>query len=243
MRTVLEDELLEEEEGLLVLDLLADLDGRLPRVRRVAALARVALLVLQDELDGEHLLELDAVEDLLLDGQLDAQAPRVRLSPARVKASGALRTAQSAARSQTREPSAPYKPRIDELDAREPRYLLQAHGEELARLELGSDPARAEVAPAAAALVQQDRLGDAVRDVDLGPQAVDAFVRGVGVHRDAANATQDFRHRALRGERLHPGIVKGEDRETLARKRRHAGGESCPRAGRENAVDSSEFRK
>lgn len=130
VRAVLEDELLEQEERLLVLDLLAHLDGRLPRVRRVAALARVALLVLEHELNAEDLLQLDAVKHLLLDRQLDAQATRVWLRPDEA--------------------------RVDELDTREARDLLEAHCEELARLELTRDPARAQVAAAAAALVEQD---------------------------------------------------------------------------------------
>jgi hypothetical protein len=54
---VLEDELLEEEEGPLVRDLLSDLDDRFPRVLGGEAGTVRALGVLDQELDLEYLFE------------------------------------------------------------------------------------------------------------------------------------------------------------------------------------------
>jgi hypothetical protein len=58
------DQLLEEEEGPLVVDLLTDLDGRLPHVLGGKSSAVWALTVGDDVLDLEDLLEDGIGEDL-----------------------------------------------------------------------------------------------------------------------------------------------------------------------------------
>jgi hypothetical protein len=56
-RVVLDDELLQEEEGALVVDALSDLDLRHPEMGSVGLLAVVALQVHDDELNHETLLQ------------------------------------------------------------------------------------------------------------------------------------------------------------------------------------------
>ena len=73
VRLVLEDELLQEEKGTLVVDLLANLDDGAPRVVRSNHVAIHALEVVDDELNDKHLLQDDAGEYLLLYGELDLQ--------------------------------------------------------------------------------------------------------------------------------------------------------------------------
>jgi hypothetical protein len=69
-------------------------------VSGVASRARIALLILEHELDGKDLLQLDTIKHFLLNRQLDFQTPGMWLSP--------------------------NKARVDQLDAREARNLLQA---------------------------------------------------------------------------------------------------------------------
>ena len=64
MGLVLEHDLLEEEEGLFVLDLLSHLDDRVPGVVRVLRLAVGALLVVHDEGRYEGGLDVDVLDDL-----------------------------------------------------------------------------------------------------------------------------------------------------------------------------------
>lgn len=111
---VLEDELLEVQEGALVVHLLARLHDGLPRVIGEAGRAGRALHHLHDELDDEHLLEDGRREDLLLHGDLDLKPSRVGLGP--------------------------HEAGVDELDLVHALDALQAEGEELARLQLAVHP-------------------------------------------------------------------------------------------------------
>ena len=80
--SMLEDELLEEEEGALVVHVLPQLDARVPAVWvRIMPVAVEAHVPFDDVFDNEGLLEDGAVEDLGLDGQLDLQALGVGLGP------------------------------------------------------------------------------------------------------------------------------------------------------------------
>ena len=80
--SVLEDELLEEEEGSLVVHVLPQLDTRVPAVWVcIVPVAVEAHVPFDDVFDNEGLLEDGAVEDLGLDGQLDLQALGVGLGP------------------------------------------------------------------------------------------------------------------------------------------------------------------
>jgi len=81
VHSVAEDELLKKKEGFLVVDLLPNLYLRSPRVVSVRSLTGVALLILQHEFNGKDLLHLDAVQNVLLDGQFDKDAAAVRLCP------------------------------------------------------------------------------------------------------------------------------------------------------------------
>eukprot|EP00966_Prymnesium_polylepis_P189709 4395626-Prymnesium_polylepis.1 len=81
VRRVLQDELLEPQEGALVRHLLPHLDDRRPRVLRLAPLAVGALLVAQDIFDDERLLQHRTGDHLLLDRQFQLDPARVRLRP------------------------------------------------------------------------------------------------------------------------------------------------------------------
>lgn len=80
MRVVLQDELLEIEEGSLVIDLLAKLNHGVPRVLGGFALARVTHACAHRVRNIEVLLH-DRTEGFFLDCQLDDDAPAVRLRP------------------------------------------------------------------------------------------------------------------------------------------------------------------
>ena len=79
--SVLEDKLLEEEEGPLVGDFLSDLDEGLPCVLRGELCAIWTLAVLDEVLDLEYLFENRRGEDLFLDGERYAEAFGMGLCP------------------------------------------------------------------------------------------------------------------------------------------------------------------
>ena len=81
MRVVLQDQLLEKQEGSLVMDALPQLHLRLPSVRRISLLTVVTLQILDQKLDLERLLEKRIDLHFFLNGQLDFDSARVRLSP------------------------------------------------------------------------------------------------------------------------------------------------------------------
>jgi hypothetical protein len=195
VRVVLEDELLEVEEGALVIDLLARLHDGLPRVIGEAGRASRALHHLHDELDDEHLLEDGRREDLLLHGDLHLEPSRVSLGP--------------------------HEAGVDQLDLVHALDALQTERQQLARLELAVHPrVRRHQVPAHAtpretprarnidthrerergklpatvlALVNNDALGDALGDVDLPSDAGHAHVRRIGLDVDTANAAKTLR--------------------------------------------------
>ena len=141
VRAVLEDQLLEHQEGALVRDLLPHLrDGR-PRVLRLAPLAAAALLVADDVLDDERLLHHGARHDLLLDAHLDLDPPAVRLGPDEA--------------------------RVDEPHVPKPARLLEQQRHQLGRLGLDGGKAAVATLKAAApsARVLLHLLGDALADV------------------------------------------------------------------------------
>ena len=79
--TVLEDELLNEVKGFLVLCVLTDLDDGAPCVRSELLFAVVALHVELGELGDEGLLHLCLVVDLFLDCDLDFDSFGVAFGP------------------------------------------------------------------------------------------------------------------------------------------------------------------
>ena len=113
--SVLEDKLLEEEEGPLVGDFLSDLDEGLPCVLRGELCAIWTLAVLDEVLDLEDLFEDGCGEDLLLDGKRDTKAFGVGFCPDEMG--------------------------LCEADLVEALELLEADGEELLRLGTGDGPA------------------------------------------------------------------------------------------------------
>ncbi len=143
---VLEYELLQQEKRLLMRHTLPHLHQGAPRVVGVGTLARVALLVVNNKLHREHLLQPHAVQHFLLDGQLHFQPFGMRLRPDEAG--------------------------VHELDLGEAIDFLEAHGQQLARLEVHRHPRRSQEAVAAAALVHHHLLGDALRNVLHGRMAV-----------------------------------------------------------------------
>jgi hypothetical protein len=81
MSVVLENHLLEEEEGSLVLDPLAQLHDCAPCMRCELFLAVFALHVVHHEFCDESLLDIRVVLDFFLDFELDFDSLAVRLSP------------------------------------------------------------------------------------------------------------------------------------------------------------------
>mmetsp|Transcript_1013 Transcript_1013/g.2515 ORF Transcript_1013/g.2515 Transcript_1013/m.2515 type:complete len:539 (+) Transcript_1013:278-1894(+) len=165
VRAVPDNELLEVEEGTLVRHMLPDLNAGRPRVGvGVGAVAVQAHERLHDVLHLERLLQDGAVQDLLLHRQLGLQPSRVRLRPD--------------------------ERRVNELDLLQPLGALYAKGEQLLGLQVRAHPVlgRLQVAVALLAPQHADLLLDALRDVHLGLDAVDAHVGGVGLRLHAAQA-------------------------------------------------------
>lgn len=71
VRLVLQHQLLQIVERLLVLRPLANLHQAGPKVLGLSPMAVVAHLIVDDELDDEHLLEHGSPEHFLVDGQFD----------------------------------------------------------------------------------------------------------------------------------------------------------------------------
>ena len=142
MGAVLHDQLLEEQKGSLVEDLLADLDGGSPDVGRVRLGALGALLVGHDVDHLEALLEEHAILDGVLDGELDLDTARVWLCPDEA--------------------------RVDDADLVQAAQLLEAQGQQLAGLGGGHDPAGGghEPSVAVSAEVEGGLALDALGNVD-----------------------------------------------------------------------------
>eukprot|EP00053_Salpingoeca_punica_P010048 m.90448 g.90448 ORF g.90448 m.90448 type:complete len:608 (+) comp15261_c3_seq2:402-2225(+) len=164
---VLDDHLLQVEEGALMLDLLAHLHDCVPCVLGLGAVARGAHLVLHDVLDDKHLLQNGVGKDLLLHGELGLDALGVRLCP--------------------------HKAGVDEADLVQALEAFEAERQQLARLERSLDPSRgrAEIALAVAAEKEIARLRDAFCDVDARADANGAHGRRVGRDLGAALAAEN----------------------------------------------------
>ena len=101
----------------------------------------------------------------------------------------------------------PQKLGVDQLDTLEGHSeLLQTDREELAALEGAVHPRRLATETKAATAPEDNLLAlDALRDVNLGTEAVDAHVGGIRLDRYAALAAEDHRDRvrADRRRRTH----------------------------------------
>lgn len=181
---VLEEELLEVEEGAAVRDVLAELDDGDPLVGvGLGAGAGIAEAVVDGELDGVGLLEDDGVEDLAAEAELEAEALGVGLGE-------------------------------DELgggegDAEAGEGAVEAAEEdlhELGGLRAGAEPGarRLEVGGAVGAVDDGGVARDALGDVDAGADAARAHVGRVGLHRHAADAAQHRAHRLRWHEHAAP---------------------------------------
>ena len=104
----------------------------------------------------------------------------------------------------------PNKSGIEHLDSFKAFNVLEAHLKQLRRLQLTSHPWWPRVPITLAAVVQDHCLADALSNVDFGLDAVQARVRLVRLHGNAANAATDHRlleHRLLDVASLPAGII------------------------------------
>uniref|UniRef100_A0A8R7P297 Uncharacterized protein n=1 Tax=Triticum urartu TaxID=4572 RepID=A0A8R7P297_TRIUA len=186
---MLDEELLEVEEGAAVRDVLAELDDGDPLVGvGLGAGAGVAEAVVDDELDGVGLLEDDAVEDLAAEAELEAEALGVGLGEDELGAG--------------------------ERDLEAGERVLEAAEEdlqELGGLRAGAEPGarRLEVGEAVGAVDDGGVAWDALGDVDARPEAAGAHVGRVGLHGDAADAAEHRARRLRRHEHAAPGGRRG----------------------------------
>lgn len=168
---VLEDELLEVEEGAAVGDVLAELDLGDPLVGVGVDLgAGVAEVVVDGEFDEVGLLEDGALADLALDADLDLDSLGVGLGPDELG--------------------------VDEAEGGGGDGLGEAaeeEGEELLGLEGEGPPAAGglEVGGAVGAEGQGEVAGEAAGEVGVGAEAPDAHVGGVRGDALAARAAQN----------------------------------------------------
>ena len=148
--SVFQNHLLQEQEGSLVINLLSNLDLRLPEMGRVCFLAFFTLEVAHDELNHESLLKQSSVEDLFLDCKLDLESSGMGLGPNETC--------------------------IDHLHSLQSFDVLEAQTQKLGRLQLGFDPGRSEVPVALLAVLKLDSFRDSLRDINLRLEALDACV-------------------------------------------------------------------
>ena len=163
---MLQDQLLEVKEGALVRNSLTTLNLGGPRMRCVGNLAVVALQVGHDELYLEGLLQHRVLLHFLLHRQLHFDTARVRLCP--------------------------NERCVEQLDSLETLDLLEAEREQLRTLKLHSNPRRSLVPVALSAMVELHVLGDALGDVDLTFEAIDASVGGIRERHNTTNAAPDM---------------------------------------------------
>ena len=180
--TVLEDELLQVEEGTLVVDALPDLDQTLPAALTELGLTFDALLIPNDEHNDKTLLQDGTCLDLLLDRETDLEAHGMRLgpNPASVDESNLVTCGIAAGQSTD---------------------LGQAQGHELTALQLASQPLASILMPslAATALVEGGLGANAAGDVGLACEARGTRVGWVGSDGNAAHAAQDVNHGSTAG--------------------------------------------
>lgn len=168
VHSVLEDELLKEEQCALMFRSLTDLNNGVPlRLARRDLGADLALLPRDDELDLIGLLDDGVVEELFLQSQLELQALGVRLSPEELG--------------------------VGQVELSEALDLLETDSHELARLEGGACPELwgLEIAIALGAVDQDVLLDQITSDVDVRLNAADAHVGRVFGDDETANATLD----------------------------------------------------
>lgn len=124
---MLNDQLLQEEEGSLVVHSLSQLSLAHPGVRSPSLLAVVALQIIHYELNHEVLLKECSIHNFLLHSELDLESPGVRFSV---------------------EESSVYQ-----LDLLEALDMVETEREQLRGLKLAGLPGRAQVAVALSAVI------------------------------------------------------------------------------------------
>jgi hypothetical protein len=133
-----------------------------PQVRGIGLFAIITLKIGDYKLYHEALLKESAVEDFLLDSKFDLDTTGVGLGP--------------------------YETRIHEFHSLQAFHLLETESQQLSRFEGGVGPGGSQVAVALTAVLQLEGLRDALGNVNLRFQAVNASVGLVGDHQNTTNA-------------------------------------------------------
>jgi hypothetical protein len=133
-----------------------------PQVRGIGLFTVITLKIGNYKLDHKALLKESAVEDLLLDSKFDLDTTGVGLGP--------------------------YETRIHEFHSLQAFHLLETESQQLSRFEGGVGPGGSQVAVALTAVLQLKGLRDALGNVNLRFQAVNASVGLVGDHQNTTNA-------------------------------------------------------
>ena len=183
MSTVLEDELLQIEEGTLVIDSLADLNQTLPTALPELGLTLNALLIPHNEDHDEALLQDGARLDLLLHrkANLETHGVRFRPNPSSVDKTDLLACSILGPSAQSAD-------------------LGKAQCHELTALEIAAQPFASILVPAltATALMQSCLRTDSASDVGFAGETRSARVGWVGSDGNAAHAAKHVHHRPRR---------------------------------------------
>jgi len=164
---VFKDELFEEEEGLLVINLLSNLDESTPSMWSIFFLTILALLVKDDEFDGESLLDSDVIQNFLLNSQFNLNSSRVRFSPDEAG--------------------------IKKLDLVQTSDSSETKGQKVFRFKFSMNPWRSEVSFAGSAEVEDSLLGNSTCNISVTANTLETDVGACSSRRERATAgtTQD----------------------------------------------------
>lgn len=162
---MLQDELLDQEEGLLVVDMLPDLHDCAPCVRGELLLAVITLHINLSKLSDEGLLHLGFIIELLLYGQLDLDALGMRLCP--------------------------HEPCLQDLGTVEPFDLLEQQRQQILAISFAGDPGRSHVSMAESTEIDDAFLGNSESDVGFGDGAGLTDVTDGGNELYAAHGAKD----------------------------------------------------
>lgn len=154
--TVLENQLLQEQECSLMIDNLTYLHLWLPVMRRICLLAILTLQILHDKLHHKSLLQHSATHDFLLYSKLNLESPRMRLCPNEAC--------------------------INHFHPFQTFDMLQTQGKELWRFQFTSGPWWSLITITLSAMLQLNSFRDTFSYVDLWFQTLHASIWAVRRH-------------------------------------------------------------
>jgi hypothetical protein len=164
---VFKDELFKEEEGLLVVNLLSNLDESTPSMWSIFFLTILALLVKDNEFNRESLLDGDVINNFLLNSQLNLNSSRVRFSPDETG--------------------------IKKLNLVQSSDSSKTQGQKFFRFKFSMNPWRSEVSFAGSAEVENSLLGNTTSNISVTTNTLETDVGACRSRREraAASTTQD----------------------------------------------------